>query len=70
MKVHLRSATKDFNCDVRKVIPEDAPQAREKEVDLRMYVDSDHAGGMLMMIKYHDFYEYSISAVVAYETYI
>jgi hypothetical protein len=30
--------------DVKEIIPSDAPLSRGKEVDLRLFVDSDHAG--------------------------
>jgi hypothetical protein len=30
--------------DVKEMIPSDAPNPRGKEVDLRLFVDSDHAG--------------------------
>jgi hypothetical protein len=33
-----------FYGKVKEAIPEDAPKPRGKEVDLRLYVDSDHAG--------------------------
>jgi hypothetical protein len=33
-----------FYGDVREAIPTDAPEPRGKEVDLRAFVDSDHAG--------------------------
>ena len=35
---------KTFYGDVIKAIPPNAPEARGKAVDLRMWVDSDHAG--------------------------
>ena len=35
---------KDFYGDVKEAIPEDMPEPRGKSVDLRMFVDSDHAG--------------------------
>ena len=35
---------KDFYGEVSEAIPHDAPQPRGKDVDLRMFVDSDHAG--------------------------
>ena len=35
---------KSFYGDVKEPIPVDAPEPRGKEVDLRLYVDSDHAG--------------------------
>jgi hypothetical protein len=33
--------------DVKEMIPSDAPIPRGKEVDLRLFVDSDHAGEQL-----------------------
>ena len=38
---------KSFYGDVREAIPENAPEPRGKEVDLRLYCDSDHAGDKL-----------------------
>ena len=35
---------KQFNGNVKEAIPSNAPEPRGKDVDLRMYVDSDHAG--------------------------
>ena len=35
---------KTFYGDAKEAIPPNAPEARGKEVDLRLYVDSDHAG--------------------------
>ena len=39
---------REFYGDVKEAIPPNMPEARGKEVDLRMYVDSDHAGDKLM----------------------
>ena len=39
-----RNAWQDFYGDVGEAIPVDMPKPRGKEVDLRLYVDSDHAG--------------------------
>jgi hypothetical protein len=38
---------RDFYGDVSEVVPGDAPEALGKDVDLRMFVDSDHAGDKL-----------------------
>lgn len=38
---------KDFYSDVSEEIPEDPPQERGEEVDLRMHVDNAHAGDKL-----------------------
>ena len=38
---------KNFYGDVQEPIPMNAPEARGKDVDLRLYVDSDHAGEKL-----------------------
>jgi hypothetical protein len=38
---------KTFYGDVKEAIPENAPEPRGKEVDLRLYCDSDHAGDQL-----------------------
>ena len=35
---------KTFYCDVTKAIPPYAPDPRGKSVDIRMWVDSEHAG--------------------------
>ena len=33
----------EFYGDVKEPVPDDAPNARGKEVDLRLFMDSDHA---------------------------
>ena len=38
---------KTFYGDAKEAVPPGAPEARGKEVDLRLYVDSDHAGEQL-----------------------
>ena len=38
---------KQFYGDVTEAIPPNAPEPRGKDVDLRMFVDSDHAGDRL-----------------------
>jgi hypothetical protein len=38
---------KPFYGDVKEAIPENAPTPRGKDVDLRLYVDADHAGEKL-----------------------
>ena len=35
---------RSFYGDAREVIPPNAPELRGKDVDLRVFVDSDHAG--------------------------
>ena len=35
---------KHFYGDIQEAIPPDMPEPRGKEVDIRMFVDSDHAG--------------------------
>ena len=35
---------KQFYCDVKEAKPLNAPEPRGKEVDIQMYVDSDHTG--------------------------
>ena len=36
-----------FYVDVKEAIPHNAPDPRDKEVDIRLFVDSDHVGGKL-----------------------
>ena len=43
----LRCDWKDFCGDVEEVSPPNAPEARGKMADLRLCVDSDHAGDRL-----------------------
>ena len=38
---------KRFYGEVKEAIPKDAPKPRGREVDLRLFVDSDHAGDRL-----------------------
>ena len=40
---------KNFYGNLKEAILADAPPARGKEVKIRMFVDSDHAGDKLMM---------------------
>ena len=40
----------DFYGDVKEAIPPNAPEPRGKEIDLRIFVDSDHAGDKLSKI--------------------
>ena len=35
---------KNFYGNVKEAIPTDAPEPRGKRIDIRLYVDSDHAG--------------------------
>ena len=37
----------DFYGDVKEAIPPNAPESRGKEVDMRIFVDSDHSGDKL-----------------------
>ena len=43
----IKSDWKDFHGEVKEPLPPNAPQARGKPVDLRLFVDSDHAGDRL-----------------------
>jgi hypothetical protein len=40
----IKTDWKSMYCDLKEMIPSDAPIPRGKEVDLRLFVDSDHAG--------------------------
>jgi hypothetical protein len=40
----IKTDWKSMYGDVKEMIPSDAPVSRGKEVDLRLFVDSDHAG--------------------------
>ena len=44
MSVFTSHDWKEFYGDVQEAIPPNAPQPLGKDIDLRMYVDSDHAG--------------------------
>jgi hypothetical protein len=44
MGTFIKTDWKSMYGDVKEMIPSDAPVARGKEVDLRLFVDSDHAG--------------------------
>jgi hypothetical protein len=44
MGTFIKTDWKSMYGDVKKMIPSDAPVPRGKEVDLRLFVDSDHAG--------------------------
>jgi hypothetical protein len=47
MGTFIKSDWKSMYGYVKEIIPSDAPIYREKEVDLRLFVDSDHAGEQL-----------------------
>ena len=47
MSVFKNCDWKHFYCDVKEAIPLNAPKPHGKEVDLRMFVDSDHTGDNL-----------------------
>jgi len=57
---------KHFYGDVKEAIPPNAPEPRGKEVDLRLYVDSDHAGDKLTRRSRTGFFIYLNSALVAW----
>jgi hypothetical protein len=44
MGTFIRTEWKSMYGDVKEMIPSDAPIPRVKEVDLRLFVDSDHTG--------------------------
>jgi hypothetical protein len=44
MGTFIKTDWKSIYGDVKERIPSDAPVSRGKEVDLRLFVDSDHAG--------------------------
>jgi hypothetical protein len=44
MGTFIKTDWKSMYGDVKEMIPSDAPIPRGKEVDLRLFVDSDHAG--------------------------
>jgi hypothetical protein len=44
MGTFIKTYWKPMYGDVKEMIPSDAPVSREKEVDLRLFVDSDHSG--------------------------
>jgi hypothetical protein len=44
MGTFIKTDWKSMYGDVKEIIPSDAPVPRGKEVDLRLFVDSDHAG--------------------------
>jgi hypothetical protein len=39
---------KEFYCEAKEPLPPNIPQPRGKEIDCRLYVDSDHAGDRLI----------------------
>ena len=54
----------NFYGNIKEAIPPDAPEPRGKEVDLRMYVDSDHAGNPKMRHSWMGFFIFLNSALV------
>ena len=57
---------KHFYGDVQEPVPQDAPEARGKEVDLRAFVDSDHAGDQRARRSRTGFFIYVNSAPVVW----
>ena len=55
-----------FYGDVREVIPTNAPEPRGKDVDLRLMVDSDHAGDKVRQHLQTGFYIFLNSALIAW----
>ena len=55
---------KEFYCNVQEAIPPNAPPALGKDVDLRMYVDSDHAGDKSKCSSRLGFFIYLNSALI------
>ena len=53
-----------FYGDVKEPIPMDAPEERGKEVDLRLYVDSDHAGNKRVRRSRTGFFVFMNSALI------
>ena len=54
----------NFYGNIKEAIPPDAPEPQGKEVDLRMYVDSDHAGDPKMRRSRTGFFIFLNSALV------
>jgi hypothetical protein len=57
---------KEFYGDVKEAIPPNAPAPRGKEVDLRLYVDSDHAGDRATRRSRTGFLVYINGALIAW----
>jgi hypothetical protein len=66
MKVFKECNWKHFYGDVREAIPPNAPTPRGKEVDLRMYVDSDYANNELTRRSRSGFFIYLNMVLVAW----
>jgi hypothetical protein len=59
---------KNFYGDVKEAIPPNAPPPRGKEVDIRLYVDSDHAGDRLTRRSRTGFFIYMNGAPIAWQS--
>ena len=57
---------KEFYGNVREAIPLDAPEPRGKEVDLRLYLDSDHAGDKLTRRSRTGFFIFMNTALIGW----
>jgi len=57
---------KRFYGDISEVVPPDAPPPRGKEVDIRMFVDSDHAGDQVNRRSRTGFFVFTNSALVSW----
>jgi len=59
---------REFYGDVKEAIPPNAPKSRGKDVDLRMYVDSDHAGDKRTRRSRSGFFIYMNSSLIFWLT--
>ena len=55
---------KNYYGDIKEAIPTDAPKPRGKEVELHLYVDSDHAGDKRTRRSYSGFFIFLNSALI------
>jgi hypothetical protein len=55
---------KQFYGNVKETIPSNVPEPRGKDVDLRMYIDSDHAGEKWMRRLHSGFFVFMNTAVI------
>jgi ribosomal protein L31E len=56
----------EFYGDIKEAIPPDRPKSRGKEIDIRMFVDSDHAGDKLTRRSRTGFFVYVNSAPICW----
>ena len=68
LRVFKQCDWKQFYGEVKEAIPPSAPPPRGKDVDIHMFVDSDHVGDKLMQWSYTGFLIYLNMALIVWHS--